>query len=115
MRDQRFECRSTSGGVQPLWPSRGQELFYVGPDGGLMAISVEARGAKWGAGAPVRLLEGRYYLTGAGVTNIRGYDVTADRQRFLMIKDSPANPSASVPIIVVQNWFEELKRLVPTK
>jgi hypothetical protein len=44
------------------------------------------------------------------------YDVSADGQRFLMIKEtSAANERApSARIILVQNWFEELKRLVPT-
>jgi hypothetical protein len=74
---------------------------------------VEARGAGWSGGAPARLLEGRYF-TGAGNV-IRHYDVTADGQRFLMIKEDPANAAASAQIILVLNWFEELKRLVPTK
>jgi len=44
------------------------------------------------------------------------YDITPDGQRFLMIKnpsgsDQPAPPS----LIVVQNWVEELTRLVPTR
>jgi hypothetical protein len=47
----------------------------------------------------------------------RTYDASADGQRFLMIKEiSGADerpPSAR--IILVQNWFEELKRLVPAK
>jgi hypothetical protein len=32
-----------------------------------------------------------------------------------MIKEDPAINAGSAQIIVVQNWFEELKRLVPTK
>ena len=103
---------STAGGVQPLWAPHGRELFYVAPDGALMGVLVEARGAKWSAGAPARLLEGRYFR-GAGNV-IRHYDVTADGQRFLMIKDDPANAD-SAQIIVVQNLFEELKSKVPTK
>jgi hypothetical protein len=37
------------------------ELFYVGPDGAVMEVLVEARDGKWSAGAPARLLEGRYF------------------------------------------------------
>jgi len=41
------------------------------------------------------------------------YDVSPDGQRFLMLK--PAETAApGTQIVVVQNWFEELKRLVPT-
>ena len=47
----------------------------------------------------------------------RMYDVSADGQRFLMIKEaSEADERPPSPrIILVHNWFEELKRLVPTK
>ena len=45
----------------------------------------------------------------------RTYDVSPDGRRFLMIKPvGPEQPSAPTRIIVVQNWTEELKRLVPT-
>jgi hypothetical protein len=44
------------------------------------------------------------------------YDVSPDGQRFLMIKNAEADAKVSPPqIIVVQNWDQELKRLVPTK
>jgi hypothetical protein len=45
------------------------------------------------------------------------YDVSADGQRFLVIKETPGTDEdpPSARIILVQNWFEELKRLVPTK
>jgi Tol biopolymer transport system component len=42
---------SSAGGVQPLWGPRAQELFYVAPDGALMAVSGEARAA---SGPPSR-------------------------------------------------------------
>ena len=35
---------STGGGVQPRWGPGGKELFYVAPDGALMAITVHTRG-----------------------------------------------------------------------
>ncbi len=51
----------------------------------------------------------RQYYTGMH----RSYDVSQDGQRFLMVKESEDRPAAS-QLIVVLNWFEELKRLVPT-
>ena len=42
------------------------------------------------------------------------YDVSADGQRFLMVKE-PSEAAAPAQINVVQNWHEELKRLVPTR
>jgi hypothetical protein len=42
----------------------------------------------------------------------RDFDVTPDSKSFLMI--SSEQTSAPTQINVVLNWFEELKRLVPT-
>jgi hypothetical protein len=44
----------------------------------------------------------------------RGYDVSPDGERFVMVNDGePAN--ASPQMNVVLNWFEELKQRVPVK
>jgi serine/threonine-protein kinase len=103
---------STAGGRQPLWARSGRELFYVGADGALLRVPVEASGTTWNAGTPMKLIEGRYYT---GVGSGRAYDVSADGQRFLMIKAPGADAGAAPPaLIVVQHWDEELKRLVPT-
>ena len=40
------------------------------------------------------------------------YDVSSDGQRFLMIRQD--EPPAVGKITLVPNWFEDLKRLVPT-
>jgi len=104
---------STAGGRQPLWARDGKELFYFGPDNALMDVAVEASGATWSAGTPVKLLEALYYTgTGSG----RAYDVSQDGQHFLMIKaPSSDSPAGSPSVIVVQHFDAELKRLVPTK
>ncbi len=104
---------STAGGRQPLWARSGKELLYFGSDGALLRVPVEASGATWNAGTPMKLLEGRYYTgTGSG----RAYDVSPDGLRFLMIKAPGGDSTASSPsVIVVQHFDEELKRLVPTR
>jgi hypothetical protein len=84
----------------------------VASDGALMRTSADAHDTTWSAGAPSRLLEGRY-VTGPNLN--RHYDVTADSQCFLMIKEDATSAGTSPQIIIVQNWFEELQRLVPTK
>jgi hypothetical protein len=105
---------STAGGTQPLWARNGKELFYLGADGALLRVPVEASGATWHAGTPTKLFEGRY-STGAGIGG-RQYDVSRDGQHFLMIKTPGTDASAAPPaLIVVQHWTEELKRLVPIK
>ena len=103
---------STAGGTRPLWSRSGKELFYVGADGALLRVPVEASGATWNAGTPTKLLEGRYFTAGGG--GGRTYDVSPDGQRFLMIKAPVTDASAAPPaLIVVQHWDEELKRLAP--
>jgi serine/threonine-protein kinase len=106
---------STTGGSQPLWSKKTKELFYVGADGTLMGVSVEAIGATWNNGTPTKLLEARY-LTAGGASGGRTYDVSPDGKRFLMVK-GPATDTAATPpaVILVQHWDEDLKRLVPTK
>ena len=49
-------------------------------------------------------------------TGVRNYDISADGQRFLMIKEAGAttDDAREPEIILVQNWLEELKRLAPT-
>jgi hypothetical protein len=92
-------------------------LLYLAPDGALMSVRVEP-GAIWTASTPTKLFDGRQYYTGGGATNIpRTYDVSPDGKRFLMIKPSgtPEQAQAVPSIVVVENWQEELKRLVPTK
>ena len=47
------------------------------------------------------------------------WDVTRDGNRFLMLKpvaasDAAGREQARPQIILVLNWFEELRRLVPT-
>jgi len=58
------------------------------------------------AAQPTLLFEGRY-TTNRLSTN---YDISRDGQKFLMIESG----DPPVQINVVLNWFEELKRLVPT-
>ena len=100
---------STGGGTRPLWSRDGRELFYF-VQGSVMSVPLRA-GATFSAGTPAAVIKGDYIAPQAG----RQYDVTADGKRFLMIKDAASDGGAQTrnQIVVVQNWFDELKRLVP--
>ncbi|MBI3050348.1 MAG: hypothetical protein HYY76_18790 [Acidobacteria bacterium] len=103
---------STGGGTRPLWARTGRELFYLSPTGALMRVPVEG-GTAWTSGAPVRLLnEGCFTIPGGNPG--RTYDIAPDGLRFVMIKAGGRSDQTTVApqIIVVQNWFEELKQLV---
>ncbi len=104
---------STGGGTRPLWARSGEELFYLAPDGAVMRVAVEG-GTTFTADTSTRLFHGPYFW-GSSTGNFRTYDVSPDGQRFLMIKEAAAtdDESSAPQLILVQNWFEELKRLVP--
>jgi eukaryotic-like serine/threonine-protein kinase len=104
---------STVGGAQPLWARNGQELFYIAPDGALMSVPVK-RGPMWTAGRPTKLIDVPYFRGGGG-NDSRMYDVSPDGKRFLTIKQDVSSNQPAARIVVVQNWLEELKRLVPTR
>jgi serine/threonine-protein kinase len=103
---------STDGGTRPLWTRSGDELVYVSPTGALMRVGV-SRGPSWSATKPSVVVKAGYFTN--PVWWGRSYDVSPDGQRFLMIKEGgPEAPAPTPSLVVVQHWFEELKRLAPT-
>ena len=104
---------STGGGSEPMWARDGRELFYATPGGALMSVQVEP-GATWMAGAPAKIVEGRYFFGNPTGTFGRTYDVSPDSSRFLMIKPMGASDQNGPPqIVIVLHFVDELKRLVP--
>jgi serine/threonine-protein kinase len=105
---------STAGGVQPLWSRSGKELFYVSNEV-VMRVPVTLA-STLALGIPEKLFAtASFALRGGGLG--RMYDVSLDGQRFLVIKESTAADQSppSARIVLVQNWFEELKARVPAK
>jgi serine/threonine protein kinase/Tol biopolymer transport system component len=96
---------STGGGYNPLWSPDGKEIFYRNGDK-MIAVTIETEPEIRVINSEV-LFEGLYYTD-----SNRSYDVSQDGQRFLMIKETEEHQAAT-QLIVVLNWFEELKRLVP--
>jgi serine/threonine-protein kinase len=94
-----------AGGVKPAWARNGRELFYIGLDGAMRSVRLDAGGPS-SAGSP-QLLFGADYFPGI---NRRAYDVSPDG-RFLMVTAGAAKDSAPPTIVVTQNWIEELKHL----
>ncbi len=98
---------STEGGEEAAWvrTRTGQEIFYRNGDK-MMAVDITTD-PTFTAGTPKLLFEGVYYSYGPRAE----YDVTPDGQKFLMIKTGEQQVTE---LNVIQNWFEELKRLAPT-
>jgi len=103
---------SSDGGAEAVWARSGDAMFYRNRDGALMRVPVQL-GDTFQPGKEVVVPSSTF--TGIGVFHGRTYDVSPDGQRFLMIKEDEQPEKAGARIIVVLDWFEELKRLVPTE
>jgi serine/threonine-protein kinase len=102
---------STGAGNVPVWSRDGRELFFSSLDGRQM-LSVQVQsGSTLVAGRPQVVFETAMGVSVSG----RPYDVAPDG-RFLIIRNDQTEAGGGTVsnLIVVQNWFEELKRLVPT-
>ena len=92
---------STTGGVYPRWSRDGKELYYLAPDGGLMAVPIRAASTTITAGTPTLLFKTR--KVGAGLNVIASghqYDVAPDG-RFLINVEAE---SSVAPITLLLNW-----------
>jgi Tol biopolymer transport system component len=103
---------SSGGGIEPRWSADGSELFYL-EGNTMMAVSVDA-GEEFSFDTAVELFSGSYFVVIDPF--VRSYDVAPDG-RFLMIEQfgGSADAGGSASIVVVENWFEELERLVPVE
>jgi eukaryotic-like serine/threonine-protein kinase len=94
---------SRDGGRAARWRGDGRELFFLAPDGAMMAAGIDAsRGFR--AGVPQRLF-------GTGLLSVETnhpYAVAGDGQRFLIpvMLDAPE----LAPITAVLNWPARLHR-----
>ena len=102
---------SQGGGVEPLWGRNGKQLFYRqwGNDQ-VWVVDVRTEGGFF-ATKP-RLLFKNPRMGGAHP--LRGWDISLDGQRFLMVELEDRKSQPVTELTLVQNWFEELKRLCPT-
>ena len=104
---------STDGGRLPLWSRDGRGLFFSSPDGRQMFTVAVQSGTTFLPGRQRVLFEDSML---AQATGFRPYDIAPDG-RFVIIRRSQAKEVGSPEsnLMLMQNWFEELKRLVPTK
>jgi serine/threonine-protein kinase len=96
---------SANGGLDPRWSRDGRELFYIEGEDRLMVSRITTLPSLAATRAEVVFedKEHRYLKL--------GYDVARDG-RFIMVDENEVWPTE---LHLVQNWFQELERLVPTK
>jgi Tol biopolymer transport system component len=100
---------SNEGGRDPLWSRDGKQMFYR-YESGAYVVDVKTDGG-FTAGKP-RLL---FNQAGYGSVESRSWDLSSDGRRFLMVRLEERKSQPVTEMILVQNWLEELKRLVPVK
>jgi Tol biopolymer transport system component len=99
---------STGGGIDPRWRHDGKELFYIAPDGKLMAAPIQSAGQTLEAGAAVALFQTRIVGGGQNVAVKQQYAVAPDGQRFLI--NITAGEATASPITIVTSWARALKK-----
>ena len=103
---------STNEGYSPVWAHNGRELFFWGGDNWLYVATYTADSTSV-VESRERLFDGTSYFQQSPAW--RGFDVTRDDERFLMIRlagSTAAQSDAQVNFIYIQNFFEELKERV---
>ena len=96
---------SNNGGTWPIWSSKGREILYRSGDQA-MAVAYTATADSFSADKP------RVVMTTPGTSP--GFDVAPDGRLLVMISTLAAGTTAEHTLMFVQNFYDELRRRVPT-
>jgi serine/threonine-protein kinase len=103
---------SNLGGMHPLWSRNGRELFYRTLDNQIVVVNYAGKEDSFVADKPRVWSEKRI----AGVGELMNYDLAPDGKRIAAIM--PVEPQGAQPAhshaTLVLNFFDELRRRVPT-
>ena len=103
---------STEGGIRPLWAHNGEELFFVNEQTReMMVAEIQAASSfQWETRTLFAFPSGYRVLA-----NSDFYDIDLADQRFLMARthSEDGDGSARPELVLVQNWFEELRARLP--
>ena len=97
---------SADGGAEPVWAHSGLELFYRNGANELVAVQVSA-GSSFAWDRQDVLFSMADYLLGNGHPM---YDVSPDDERFVMLRIGNEENAAASELILVTNFFEELRQ-----
>jgi serine/threonine-protein kinase len=103
---------SNSGGAYPMWSRIRSELFFETLDNRIMVAAYAVNGGSFVASKPRLWSETRI---GGVANNSRNVDLAPDGKRFaaLMPADAPESRQAQSHVILLENFFDELRRRVP--
>ena len=97
---------SSRGGEEPRWRQDGSELFYLSPDGELMAVKVTAASG-FEAGSPVALFQVHRRQPVASY-DLFSYAVSSDGNRFLIA--TKLDEASAAPLSVFLNWTAAIEK-----
>ncbi len=107
-RDAKFLV-SNGGGLGPRWARNGRELYFVSPGNRMMAASISSASG-FDAGEPQALFTLPRVMEAYANSWYTAWDVTPDG-RFIVVQSvSQQGETFDRPLIVVENWFEEVRR-----
>jgi serine/threonine protein kinase/Tol biopolymer transport system component len=99
---------TAQGGTEPLWKRDGRELYYLAPNGKIMAVSIKSDPTLQ-VGQTTELFQSG--LPPQANPSVRRYAVTDDGQRFLIAGGSITPASGDpIPITAVVNWTSLLRK-----
>ena len=104
---------TTGGGNRGRWSRDGREMVYTTADGRLRVLPIELEPTFRAGAEPVVDVGPMRPGVVNGWYNIGLLDAAPDFQRFLLLKRAAPTDSASVELVLIQNWTDELQRLVP--
>ena len=100
---------SASGGREPMWSPKGDELFYRS-DQKMMSVPFDTS-SNAEPGKAALLFEGPYMLSFLR-SSWPYYDVSREADKFVMIRQE--DPEGPTEIRLILNWSKELQRLAPS-
>ena len=101
---------SATGGEAPAWSRDGKQLFFLSNDG-FWITDVRAN-PTFSSSRPRLLFKQLDYLYGFPS---RTWDVSLDGQHFLIVKPADRKSKPVTELILVQDWFDDLKHLIPNR
>jgi len=93
---------SVGGGREPVWSRRGERVYFRGQGGQDRMSSVDVQTSPTFSSGTPKVLFADLYEGEHGGGGDRNYDLSADGQRFLMVR--PARPYPPAEVIVTLNW-----------
>ncbi len=90
---------SRGGGKEPRWRGDGKEIFYLDPEGNIVAVEVNGEGTL-ATGAPEKLFQA-HARPSVSSSDMFNYDVTPDGQRFIV--DRYVKPAQTPPLSIILN------------